>query len=357
MNKPRYSSLERKGIVQSNNIKAKLSTWGLIHLVEYVRISAGTAIVLGIEKGPKQDHFTTAFIMTYSEDGCKANCAFCPQAVGSDSDPRLLSRIGWPLVSLNDVESRISNIESLKRICIQTLNYSTVLMDLMEIIKRIRMVSDIPISTCIHPIDNNQMKQLKDAGISNIGIAIDACNEQLFESIKGIERDGPYTWKGHMKAIEEAQRVFGKSKVTTHLIVGLGERERQVSEFLFRMNEMGIRVALFAFTSIKGTALEERSQPDLGMYRRIQILRELIVKNKINKSQVSFNEDGQIQFNIDSPLLRESISSGSAFRVTGCAGCNRPYYNERPRGPMFNYPRPLEEEEVERAPREAGLVN
>jgi len=42
--------------------------------------------------------------------------------------------------------------------------------------------------------------------------------------------------------------------------------------------------------------------------------------------------------------------------VTGCDGCNRPYYNERPRGPMYNYPRPLNKKEVLAAIQETQLV-
>ncbi|MCW3977503.1 MAG: radical SAM protein, partial [Candidatus Bathyarchaeota archaeon] len=31
--------------------------------------------------------------------------------------------------------------------------------------------------------------------------------------------------------------------------------------------------------------------------------------------------------------------------TSGCPGCNRPYYNERPGGPLYNYPRqPLPDE-------------
>jgi len=32
---------------------------------------------------------------------------------------------------------------------------------------------------------------------------------------------------------------------------------------------------------------------------------------------------------------------GEAFQTSGCPGCNRPYYNERPGGFIYNYPRPL----------------
>ena len=27
-----------------------------------------------------------------------------------------------------------------------------------------------------------------------------------------------------------------------------------------------------------------------------------------------------------------------AVLTSGCPGCNRPFYNERPRGPIYNYP-------------------
>ena len=37
--------------------------------------------------------------------------------------------------------------------------------------------------------------------------------------------------------------------------------------------------------------------------------------------------------------------NGQAFQTSGCPGCNRPYYNERPGRTMFNYPRPLTPEE------------
>ena len=35
------------------------------------------------------------------------------------------------------------------------------------------------------------------------------------------------------------------------------------------------------------------------------------------------------------------LADGDAFRTPGCPDCNRPFYNEHPGGPMYNYPRPL----------------
>jgi biotin synthase len=314
-------------------------------------------MVLGLEGGNPPEHFTTAFIMTYHEEGCDANCAFCPQASSSDSDPKLLSRIGWPKFSFDDVVGSLVNSKKVSRICIQTLNYENVVQDVINIVGKIREYVQSPISVCIHPINKDDMIGMNEAGVNNIGIAIDACTQSLFDNIKGSGRNGPYTWSGHIDAIQQAQLIFGFGHVTTHLIVGLGETEKQAAEFLLKMKEMRVRVGLFAFTNIKGTSLENIPQPELGVYRRIQILRDLLTRNKITNEQIAYDENGRLKFLVDTIILRESLSSGSAFRVTGCPGCNRPYYNERPRGPMYNFPRPLREEEIVQALTEAGLVD
>ena len=66
----------------------------------------------------------------------------------------------------------------------------------------------------------------------------------------------------------------------------------------------------------------------------------------IDVDQVSFEEDGRIHFGISHEQLVSFIANGEAFQTSGCTGCNRPYYNERPRGPMYNYPRSLTPDEV-----------
>jgi len=48
---------------------------------------------------------------------------------------------------------------------------------------------------------------------------------------------------------------------------------------------------------------------------------------------------------LDTPLPL----TGEPFRTSGCPDCNRPFYNERPSGPLYNYPRPLTTEEAARA--------
>jgi biotin synthase len=61
---------------------------------------------------------------------------------------------------------------------------------------------------------------------------------------------------------------------------------------------------------------------------------------------MKFDEDERlIDYGVSESLLQQVVETGSPFLTSGCPGCNRPYYNERPGGPLYNYPRqPLPEE-------------
>ncbi|MHA1958981.1 MAG: radical SAM protein [Candidatus Thorarchaeota archaeon] len=324
--------------------------------VEKIRLSIGTASQLGLRIGELIPDFTSAFLMTYCETGCTANCAFCPQARESDSSPQMLSRISWPLIDFDVFLSAFGSFQTFTRVCIQCLNYDGVVEETIYIIKQLRTSFGGPISICVHPLKGSEIRELNDAGATNIGIAIDAATPAVFDRIKGKSRGSHYLWTDHERALFEAASVFGVGKVTTHLIVGLGETEREASEFLLDMFQRGIRVGLFAFTSVRGTSLEGQNQPDLGTYRRIQALRYLLERGEITADDVEYSDKGEIVITADQTKIREVLSSGQAFRVSGCSGCNRPYYNERPGGPLYNYPRPLSEDEVVLALEASDLV-
>lgn len=325
-------------------------------MVERVRLSLGTAIQIGLEAGDNDPNFTTAFLMTFREGGCEANCAFCPQAQESTSTSDRLSRISWPDYVFFEVIQNWPASGQFTRICVQTICYPEVVDDVVEIVSELRRVTNLPISVAIHPITPNEMSRLKETGVSNIGIALDAGTPEIFERIKGQHRGAAYRWESHRQGLEDALRIFGKGNVATHLIVGLGETEKEAADFILEMYELGINVGLFAFTNIKGTPLQDNSPPELSSYRRIQVVRHLISQGLLKSDQIVENPDRSISLEISSDTLRQVLSSGVAFQVTGCKGCNRPFYNERPRGPMYNYHRRLTNEEVLRAIDESNLV-
>ena len=325
-------------------------------MVEKVRLSIGTSVQLGLESGPRDPDFTTAFLMTYQDGKCEANCAFCPQARESSASSDRLSRISWPEFTLDSVIENWPTPGQFRRICVQTIYYPDVVGDAVEIVSRLRQITKLPISVAIHPISMIELEKLREAGVSNIGIAIDACTADLFGKIKGEKRDSKYRWENHNQALKDALAVFGKGRVTTHLIVGLGESEFEAAKFVVEMYQMDVSVGLFAFTNIKGTSLEDHPTPNLESYRRIQVVRHLVSRGELTLDQIAEDSEGQISLNVNPSILRQALSSGEAFQVTGCKGCNRPFYNERPRGPMYNYPRKLTVDEIQQAIEETELV-
>lgn len=315
-----------------------------------VRVSLGSAIVLGLLKGKLDAAPTTAYLLTYSKGKCVANCGFCPQARGSRGRADMLSRVSWPVFLtnyvLNGIEKAVNNGE-INRVCLQALNYPEVFTHLLAFTKAIYQYTKVPISVSCQPLNREDMKQLADAGAERIGIPLDAATEELFNKVKGRSAGGPYVWEEQFKLLSEAVEIFGKDKVSTHLIVGLGETEKEMVEAVQRCVDMGVLPALFAFTPIPGTALENNSQPPISVYRSVQLARHLIFHRIVRYEDMHFDEKGCISnFGVDKEVLMRIIQRGEPFLTSGCPNCNRPYYNEKPSGSIYNYPRPLTEKET-----------
>ncbi len=314
--------------------------------IEKIRVSIGSASVLGLGVLPQfKNPPTTCYIMTYTEGHCIANCGFCPQARSSKSSIEKLSRVNWPIFLFKDFLTKLKYMpfsKKFERICIQTLNYPENFNDLIEIITQIRTYTDIPISVAIPPFFKEQLKELKIKGVERVGIALDGATPEVFEKIKGSKIGGPYKWEEHFQKLNEALEIFSLGFVSTHLIIGLGETEKQVIELIEELNRIGIVVSLFAFTPIKGTKYENIQQPAILSFRKLQLGRFLIINNMRILKDFTFNMRGKlININISKNDLTRIINDSNAFLTSGCPGCNRPYYTSKPSGPIYNYPRAL----------------
>ncbi len=60
--------------------------------------------------------------------------------------------------------------------------------------------------------------------------------------------------------------------------------------------------------------------------------------------------------NVHVGFVQEDGINGKAFETSGCPDCNRPYYDESPRGVIFNYYRLLVAGEIRQAILESGVV-
>jgi len=320
------------------------------NLPPQIRVSLGTAIFLGLLEGKNDVNPTTAYLMIHTESKCSANCSFCPQARDSNSRADMLARVTWPRFPTAVLISALSNAvkeRKVSRVCIQALNIPGVFLNLDGLVREIKK-QNVCVSVSCQPLNRQNILLLKNAGVDRIGIALDAASETVFCKIKGIATGGVYSWDDEIKLLVEALAIFGAGRVSTHLIVGLGESERDVMCLVQWCVDSGVLPALFAFTPVCGTVLEKCSQPDVVSYRRLQLARYLLVWGISRLERLGFDSVGRIvKFGVDFAVLKGIVGSGEPFRTSGCPDCNRPFYNEKPSGPLYNYPRVLDVEEVE----------
>jgi biotin synthase-related radical SAM superfamily protein len=303
---------------------------------------------------------TTVYLMTHKAGKCSANCAFCPQARESHSRSGMLSRISWPTYQSKQVIESIARAfleGKVKRVCVQALNYSAVFDDLSALVTSIHKESRIPISVSCQPLSKKNIFGLFLSGAERLGIPLDAATEEIFTKMKGVSVGGPYNWKRQFRLLKDAVEIFGKGRVSTHLIVGLGETDQEMVKIIQKCADSAVLPGLFAFTPIPGTELAQKPQPQVEKYRRIQLARNLILSGITRYEEMEFDGQGNLlSYGIDDEILRQTVENGQPFVTSGCPDCNRPYYNEKPSGPIFNYPRKLAKNETIEIKKQFNLM-
>ncbi len=309
-----------------------------------IQVSIGTATVLGLAQAPLAVAPTTAYLMIGGR--CLLDCAFCAQGRYSQASALGLSRVTWPEYDRESVVARLAEAArqgAFRRVCLQVTVTRDALERSLTVLRRIKTVADLPVDLAILPHTMDQVRQLLDAGADHVGFGLDAACERVFVQVKGGN------WQRSLNLLEETARSFPQ-RAAVHLIVGLGETEREMIERIQWAHDRGITVGLFAFTPVRGTPLADQPAPPLAVYRRIQAARWLIVHDRVQFTEMVFDASGRlVDFGTPLPF------TGEPFQTSGCPDCNRPFYNELPGGPWYNYPRRLTDEETAQAWREMEL--
>jgi biotin synthase-related radical SAM superfamily protein len=308
------------------------------------KISAGTASVLGKKTMKSYVLPTTAYIML--GEGCRNHCQFCSQSSNSMAKKKLLSRVTWPAFEAEEVSKSVATAYAkgdIKRICLQVVNSEGSWDNTLDSLKMLRAGEGKPICVSSYFKHVHQAKELIDAGAEKVCIALDGATPAIYEQAK------QGNWQERWSLLTECAAAL-PGRITTHLIVGLGETEEEMIERIAQCMQRGIGVGLFSFTPIPGTPWAHRMPPSIGHYRRVQIAYQLLQKG-YGVEVIQYKDGRMIHFHV--PDLQRLLASGNAFETKGCLDCNRPYYNESPGGVMYNYPRKLTAHEVEQAMQES----
>ncbi|MBI4300569.1 MAG: radical SAM protein [Chloroflexi bacterium] len=336
---------------------------------DYVRTSLAAAMVLGLAPGRFYRDVRLHCInllLTYP-DGCRANCAYCglARARPGSYDDKSFIRVDWPTLSTDLVVERMARYRSdVKRICLSMVTHPYAYQDSLEVIRRIRERVDAPISALIAPnlFDRARLEELHALDVSNIGIGLDAAGERVFGRTRGRGIGGPLSWSQYWDVVEAARAIYGPYRVNCHLVVGIGETDREITDIIFRLKERQVAAYLFCFYPEADSSMARRQRPPLVRYRRVQLAKHLIEHNGLQPGQIRYNSKERIVA-LDAPpdVLERAIAGGIPFMTDGCPGedgllaCTRPFGSYRPGEPFRDYPFRPEPDDTARIRKELRL--
>ncbi len=307
-----------------------------------IRLSAGTAACLGLSDNRMDIYPTTAYLL--SGNSCMMSCAFCPQGLGKSEALNRLGRVTWPEYTWPEVEKGLREAESkgIKRVCLQSVRHPAGIDPLLGQIQKIKEASSLPLSLSAWIDSVEKARAVAEAGAERLSVSLDAANPELYSGLKGG------SFKRQLELLFSCASAL-PGRVSTHLICGLGESDEEIMFLAEKLIKGGVTPALFAFVPLRGTRLEKVEPPAIERYRRVQAALYLLREKKITYGMLEFVRGRLTGFSLMADELTKYLAGGEAFRTSGCPGCNRPYYNERPGKTIYNYHRSLDEEETEAA--------
>jgi biotin synthase len=316
---------------------------------EYIKTSLAGALSLGLEQGRFLRDTKCGclnLLLTY-EEGCAAKCGYCGLSSARDTEAKpTFIRVKWPVYTLKNILDTVrAGGTPFKRACVSMTTHPRALGDACTVIRAIREETKLPVSALLTPTvmrGPTDMAAVREAGADRVGIAVDCATEPLFEKFRGAGIGGPHRWVRYWEALEEAVTVFGQYRAGVHLIVGLGETEKEMVHCIRRAYQLGAVTHLFSFYPEAGSFMAGMKPPELEQYRRIQLARYLINEGIIAGDGIEYDTAGRLKdFGIE---IGPYVERGVPFMTSGCpdeAGvmaCNRPFSNERPSEPLRNYP-------------------
>ncbi|HYM62935.1 MAG TPA: radical SAM protein [Thermoanaerobaculia bacterium] len=319
---------------------------------EYVRISIAAAMAIGLKSGRtyRDVHCDCVNLLLNYPEGCFANCSYCGLArerPGLAQDNTFI-RVGWPVFATDEVAAKVAeHEESVGRVCIAQVQDPRAYRDLIDVTERIRRRSEVPISALVMAtlLDEEKLVRIRKAGADIIGVGLDAASEEVFYRTRGRGVRGPHSWAQHWEILRAARRLYGPHKVNAHVIVGLGETDRELIDLFYQLRSEQIEAYLFSFNPEPGTAMADEPRAPITRLRRIQLTKYLIEQRDLPREAIHFDAAGQIQqVRASAAFIETAIATGTPFMTNGCPdrngklACNRPFGSYRPGEEFRDYP-------------------
>jgi radical SAM protein (TIGR04043 family) len=139
----------------------------------------------------------------------------------------------------------------------------------------IKEACGLPVQAQFEPPDDLAvLRHVRDAGVDAVGIHVETFDPAVLARVAaGKARCGV---DGYFRTWERAVEVFGRGRVTTYVILGLGERRELIEAGCARAIAMGVYPFVVPLRPVPGTLLADAPPPDpdyvADVYRTVSAL-------------------------------------------------------------------------------------
>ena len=132
---------------------------------------------------------------------------------------------------------------------------------LTECATAIKASVDLPIQAqCEPPDDFVWFDRMKAAGIDTLGMHLEAADPEVRAKIMPGKATVPLDY--YFQAFAAAVQVFGWGQVSTYLLAGLGDSQKNLVEMCDRLIQIGVYPFIVPFVPITGTPLANHPAPE-----------------------------------------------------------------------------------------------
>jgi radical SAM protein (TIGR04043 family) len=139
----------------------------------------------------------------------------------------------------------------------------------------IKDASGLPIQVQFEPPDELAvLDQVHGAGVDAVGVHIETFDPEVLRRVAaGKAKCGV---EGYFRCWERAVEVFGRGRVTTYVILGMGERRELIEEGCARAIELGVYPFVVPLRPVPGTLMADTPAPDAeyvaSVYRSVSAM-------------------------------------------------------------------------------------
>ena len=168
-------------------------------------------------------------------DRCRYTCAFCTLPV---SPGKGLSASRWTALIKGALSAK--KVDAVALTTGVPVSPSGACRDLARIVRSIRRdFPNVPIGVEPYTVEERDIRLLKRAGATELKLNVQCATAELMERVcPGLDREGI------MQNLSAGVRLFGKGRVCSNLLIGLGETDRQVLRTVRKLAEIGVAVNL-----------------------------------------------------------------------------------------------------------------